>query len=50
MAMREEEVKVTYTLKGSFGSEVRITLNDTFPPAAALAIAADLLLLRLRSV
>lgn len=30
-----------YTLKGSLGSEVRVTLNDTFPPAAAaLAILA----------
>lgn len=23
----------TYTLKGSFGSDVSVTLNDTFPPA-----------------
>lgn len=32
-----ESMRKTYTLKGSFGSEVSVTLNETFPP---LAIAA----------
>lgn len=31
----------TYTLKGSFGSEVSVTLKDTFPPAPPLAIAVS---------
>ena len=27
---------ITYTLKGSFGSEVRVTLKETFPPPFAI--------------
>lgn len=33
---KRECVMMTYTLKGSFGSEVRVTLNETFPPPFAI--------------
>lgn len=32
--LKKKSLDLTYTLKGSLGSEVRVTLKETFPPVA----------------